>query len=665
VAVLYLYHGAAQPALPSAGADAQVEPPAVAPSTAVNEPADDDVVFWSLPPVRLGGSLAYVHGRNSADGVSSMQSALSTTVNAATRSFIWQPWFAQFSATLGLTKVSSSSAGDLPSSNSASDGVLVTGGGQLSVLSRSNFPFEAHFVRNDNRVNTNLALPSDATSQRYGFVQQYFRDEGIASLAWDRGTQSSASNGGDQQDNLQLNLSYKLESHQLQLNGTHATNLHERTGENASQTSLTVQHNYLPDPDWTVLSMANVSKSDLHLQQGGNSTQLVQLNSNVFWRAPEEPISVNGGVRVMAFGSDQSASAATFAGPAGNRILNGNANAGINYDYSPSIRINAGINVNTLQSSGGITSTSSLISSSEILGASYQPEGIQLGSADYSWGASVNAYNRSNPEDSQRGLALQFSHSLSQSYKLDGGSTISLNFSQGLAAGVISDSGKSVTLLNAAPAPSLQQMTHSGSASWDFSQQSGAAVVRLSVNDSRALDGNQAYFQLFNIQASSSLPTSGYSSWTGNLTLQSIRQGSNVLAPNQPIDGSTSASAGGSLSYQTQRLFGIRNLRLGTELRLNLQSQQSQRALLAQQSQDLQQSYLSQLENRSEQEAAAWAGNVAYAIGRTQLRLNGVIARTNVIKNQLDAVTGASTPVVEEKTNRALQFTLTRYFGAQ
>ena len=614
--------------------------------------------------MRLGGNLAYTHGRISSDGVNSMQSGLSTTLNAATGSFIWQPWFAQFNAALGLTKVSSSSAGDLPSSNSASDGVLVTGGGQLSVLTRSNFPFEAHFVRNDNRVNTNLALPSDATSQRYGFVQQYFRDEGIASLAWDRGTQSSASNGGDQQDNLQLNLSYKLESHQLQLNGTHATNLHERTGENASQSSLTVQHNYLPDPDWTVLSMANVSKSDLHLQQGGNSTQLVQLNSNVFWRAPEEPISVNGGVRVMAFGSDQSASAATFAGPAGNRILNGNANAGINYDYSPSIRINAGINVNTLQNNGGGTSTSTT-NSSETVGASYQPEGIQLGSAAYSWGGSVNVYNRSSAEESQQGLVLQLSHSLNQSYKLEGGSTISLSFSQGLAAGAIRDSGKEATLFNAAPAPSLRQLTHSGSASWDFSQQSGAAVVRLSVNDSRALDGNQAYFQLFNIQASSSLPTSGYSSWTGNLTLQSMRQGSKVLDPNQSADGSTATSSSGSLSYQTQRLFGIRNLRLGTELRLNLQSQQSQRAFLAQQSQDLQQSYLSQLENRSEQEAAAWAGNVAYAIGRTQLRLNGIIARTNVIKNQLDAVTGASTPVVEEKTNRALQFTLTRYFGAQ
>lgn len=650
--VAVLFHGTAQAALPSASVDAPGSPAVGVPAHAPEELEDGQGVYWSLPPVRLGGSLSYGLRRDSSDGLNSMQSGLTTTLNASTNSFIWQPWFARLDAALGFTKMTSSSEGDLPANNSASANVMVTGSGQLSVLSQSKFPFEAHFARDDNRVNTNLAAPSDAASQRYGFTQSYYQAQGAATLGWDRTTQSSADNGSDQQDSLQLRMSHTLENHQLQFSGTRSANRHEKTGESASQDNLSLQHNYTPDPALSVLSMVNVSSADLHLQQGINTTRLAQFSSNVFWREPEQPISVNGGVRAIALDAERAGSTVTFGESSGARMLNANANAGINYEYSRFTRFNAAVNVNSVQNSG-LTSTNSI----ETVGASYQPEGFALGLAQYNWGSSANAFNRSSTEESQRGLVLQLSHSLSQSFKLDGGSTISLSISQGLAAGTTSGN---FAPTYGAPLPSQKQLTHSGSASWDMSQQAGAALVRLSVSDSRALDGNQEFFQLINFQASSSLPTSGYSAWTGNLTLQSMRQGKNAIELDVSADGSASTSSSGSLGYQTQRLFGVRNLRFGSDVRLNLQSQQSLRAFQAQQSQL---SFLSQLEKRTEHETAAWVNNIDYSIGRTQLRLSAIVLRTNSMRNRVDAGTGISTPSVEERTNRSIYFTLSRRFG--
>ena len=206
------------------------------------------------------------------------------------------------------------------------------------------------------------------------------------------------------------------------------------------------------------------------------------------------------------------------------------------------------------------------------------------------------------------------------------------------------------------PQPSQKQLTHSGSASWDLLQQTGAALIRLSLTDSRALDADRAYFQLVNFQASSNLPTSGYSSWTGNLTLQAVRQGRDAVERDAQADASNATSASGVLSYQTQRFLGVRNLRFGSDLRLNIQSQQSQRAFL-------QQSFFSQLESRSDQETAAWINHLDYAIGRTQLRLQLMVSRSNAFANHAGAGFGSSNQAIEERTNRSIFFTLIRRFG--
>lgn len=637
-----LFHAGSHAALPGS------DQPAGG-TDAPDEPAGEPAVLWTLPPLRLGGSLAYSQRRDSADGVNSMQSGLSTTVNASTSGFIWQPWFARVDAALGFTKLHSDSEGEQPANNSSSDGLLVTGRGQLQVLSQSKFPFEAHFEKTDNQVDTNLAASSDVASQRYGFTQRYFQARGESSLAWDRSTQTSANFGNDQQESLELRSSFNPENHQLQFSGNRTVNRHDTNGESASQDNLTAQHNYTPGPALSVLSMANLSNAGLHLQQGDNSTRLAQFSSNAFWQSTAQALSVNGGVRALTLESEQAGLVAPVDGASGTRLLSVNANAGLNYDYSRWTRFNGSVNVGSVQS-GPLSSTQS----SQSLGASYQPDSIALGAAAYNWAVSANAFNRNSSEDSQSGLSLQISHGLNRSYTLDGGSTIRIGANQGLLTSTTSGNPAYTAGI---PQPSQRQLTHGGSASWDLLQQTGAALIRLSLSDSRALDADRAYFQLINFQASSNLPTSGYSAWTGSLTLQAVRQGREAVAGNVQADASNATSASGALSYQTQRIFGVRNLRFGSDLRLNLQSQQSQRAFLQQQS------FFSQLESRSDQETAAWINHLDYAIGRTQLRLQLLLSRTNAFANHAGAGFGNTNQAIEERTNRSLYFTLIRRFG--
>ena len=632
-----LCHTGSQAALP--GSTETTAVPAGGATHAPDEPAGDPAVLWALPPLRLGGNVAYSQRRDHSDGVNSMQSGLSTTVNASTSGFVWQPWFARVDAALGFTKIHSDSQGDLPANNSSSDGVLVTGRGQLSVLSQSKFPFEAHFEKTDNQVDTNLAASSDIASQRYGFTQRTFQARGESSLAWDRSTQSSSTFGDDQQESLELRSSYNPDQHQLRFSGNRTVNRHDSSGESASQDNLTAQHHYTPGPALSVLSMANLSNAELHLQQGDNSTQLAQFSSNAFWQSATQALSVNGGVRALTLESEQAGLLAPVNASSGTRLLTVNANAGLNYDYSRFTRFNASVNVGSVQS-GPLSSTQS----SQNLGASYQPESIAFGAAAYNWATSANAFNRNSTEDAQSGLSLQLSHGLNRSYTLDGGSTIRLGGNQGLLTSSTSGNPAYATGI---PQPSQRQLTHSGSASWDLLQQTGAALIRLSVSDARALDADRAYFQLINFQASSNLPTSGYSSWTGSLTLQAVRQGRDAVERDAQADASNATSASGTLSYQTQRIFGVRNLRFGSDLRLNIQSQQSQRAFLQQQS------FFSQLQSRSDQETAAWINHLDYAIGRTQLRLQLMVSRSNAFANQ----------AIEERTHRSIFFTLIRRFG--
>ncbi len=630
--------GTAHPALPPAAAGAAAQD--TQSGSAPPKPAAAESV-WALPTVRFGGVVSYNLRRDMSDEQNSSQQGLTTTLNASTSSFIWQPWFARVNGNLGFTMSQASSSSDqaVNIGKNRSQSVIVTGGGQLSVLEQSRFPFKAHFERNDNRVTTDLALPNAYASQRYGFTQSYARAGGNSMIGWDRNTQTSAVSGRYKQDALQLNLSQSLDKHRLQLLGNRSMNTHESTGETAVQNNLSLQHSYAPNPSISVENMANISRSGFHLRQGDNATRLLQLSNQAFWRPADQAMTVTGGARVFMLEADTTG----FGGNSvavGARIRNANANAGVNYDLSRFARINAGVNVN-LAENNAVKSASS----NQSAGASYQPASIELGGFRYGWSTSGNATNRTGA-DAGRQLTLQLGHQVSRSFKLESGSTVSMEGSQSLAT----VSG-SATALN--ETESTRQLIHSGSLSWDLSQQSGAARLRLSASDSRTLGDRQESFQLVNFQASSNWPTGRYSSWSGNLTIQAVRQSANTnvgsmnplnLQTNREPNRGFVASSSGSISYQNQRMFGVPRLRFVSDLRLNSQA------------------LLPLLGSAKDQETASWENRLDYSIGRTQLRVHALLARIGGQTSGFYAATGVTSVENVQKINKSIMFSLTRSF---
>ena len=632
-----LCHGTVHSALaPAMGASAPKSDPAPADPTTGSD-SEQEGASWRLPPVRIGGMVTYGIRRDSFEEQQRMQTGLTATLNARTNTFIWQPWFAQVNGSLGLSLSRDNSDGNEASSKSQS--VFVTGGGQLSLVPLSKYPFEAHFQRNDSRVSSDLALANGNASQRYGFVQRYFRPEGESTLSWDRDTQTSVDAGTDRQDSLQLRIAHRLEKHRLQLAGDRSTNTHELTDEHVVQNNLSLQHSYTPGPAVSVESMANASRSDYRLQQGDNDSRLLQLSSNAFWRPTDRAMTVNGGVRVFALDTNRTGLLVNN-NATGARVINTNANVGVNYEFNRFTRINAGANVN-LADNNGVKSTNT----NQTLGATYQPDAIELGSFRYSWSTSGSASNQTGGEqDGGIQLTLQLSHGLSRSVRLSGGSTVAVDGSQSLSVSSGSSSAGS-------EAESTKHLTHNGSISWDLSQQSGAALLRLNASDTRALDGNKEFFQLINFQASSNLPTSLYSSWSGNLTAQAVRQGKNTLSgnanpfntqTNTGTDGGFLTSSSGSISYQNQRLFGVRRLHFLSDLRLNGQS------------------LLPIFSSAKERETAAWENRFDYSIGRTVLRLNVMISRSGALQSSADPAAGVQNVT---KVNKSIMFSVTRSFG--
>ncbi len=579
------------------------------------------------------------------------QRGLGATLRAATDTYIWQPWLAQIGANLNFTTTrnnNSRTPADSYSDTSTQSGV-VTGTTQLRVLPMSRFPFEAHIERSDNRVSVESIPAVGFASERVGFSQQYMRTNGDAFLSWDRSTQTGDTTGKDQQENLQLTLSHNLDTQRFQFVATRSTNEHAMTGESTVQTNVSLQHSYNPVEDVSVETLANVSTSGFHLVQADNDTRLTQLSSMAFWRPEEVPLTLTGGVRLLALAADT-------ATPTGNnnvvnataKLRNANVNAGLTYDFGNFVHLNASANASHMDANGIVTSIAN-----ETVGMTYQPQAIRFSEYQYIWSTSANASNQSGGNNSNSQLTLQLSHSLNRNFQLDGGSVFTVELSQSLTA-LASTANQNPSYANGLAA--TKQITHGAAVSWNMTGDTGSAMVRLSASDSRSLDGNQEYFQMVNFQASSNLSTSSNTSWNGSLTVQGVRQGSSLPFVIRPVGSSPGSelintnnggfvtTSSGAVTYQNQRMFGIRRLRFVSDLRLNGQA------------------LLPILGGPADQEMSAWENRFDYWIGRTMLRVNTLIARTKVpfVAKTPDGVQEVRSTT---RMNKSIMFSVSRGFG--
>ena len=594
--------------------------------------------------------MSYDMRRDSGEGIRMSQRGVMAAVQAATDTYIWQPWFALVGGDLQLTStLNDSSRTDPGFGTLGSDmkGVVATGSMQLRVLPYSQTPFEAHVSRNDTRTTSELVSVGDYVTERIGFSQQYLHDKGDMLIGWDRNSSNSAISGRDHQDSLQLSLSHNIDEHRITMLATRSRNVREITGENLVQDNMALQHSFAPTPEVTVDTTANSSRAGYMLLQGENDTRVQQLSSTAFWRPEEMPLTVVGGVRLLTLTNEFGGNDVLPSTQA--TVRNANINLGATYDITDHLHVNASANANSTRTNGR-----GGVSTNESVGVGYQPESIRFDNGfNYNWSTSASASKMTGGPDAGSRLTLQLSHNLNRSFQLDDDSVITMEINQAIAA--ISASNNKGTF---GEPLATRQVTHGGSVSWNTNFGSGSASVRLSANDSRSLDGYKEYFQLINFQASSNLPTSVYTTWNGNLTIQAVRQGGlplMILSPDTglPIflprnnnngDGGFTITSSGSVTYMHSRFLGFRNLRFTSDLRLNGQA------------------LLPMLGGPRDQEVAAWDNRIDYFIGRTQLRLATMIARTKspVLQNPFQADVQQNERI---KLNKSIMFTVMRKFG--
>lgn len=532
----------------------------------------------------IGGDVGYNLQRQTNGTDKTSAKALTANVRGVANSFIWQPWFAQVKGGLGLGFTQNSASSNKSSSNS------VTGDAALSLLPSSRFPFGAHFARNNNYQNLDIGVGSSYQSTNFGLTQRYRPLVGNAQYAvsYDHDIWKSTSQYEDKQDQFKLDMTHQINEHSFKVSGDSTRNVRSSTNDSTWTNMLTATHNYRPDPVLSVETLANLIQTNYRLTGGETDLRYTQLTSSAFWRPTEKPLTVNGSVRVFGLVSESSLNSAGAS-----RSTTANANLGANYEMTKHLRLNGGANINITETGG-----SQLVSTSQNVGATYQPDGITFGKYSYTRSVSGGLSNTSGDAGSEQNLTLSPSHGLNRSSDLGGG-RLGLNLTQSVAADARSHG------------TSTMNLSHSGSAGWSVSGDRNTTMLRLSASDSRAVVGTEYFMQLVNAQATLDQSFSRYSSWNGNLTLQAVRQGTGT----DPAKTTTTTNA--DMSYRHQRVFNVPRLRFTSDLRATGDA------------------YIPVLATPDQQASLSWENRLDYSIGRTQVRLSARVAEVNKVKQSL------------------------------
>lgn len=595
--------------------------------------ADEDDDGWRFPPVRLGGTLGFDWRHESGEGRKVLQRGTIGTVTATTETYVWEPWFARLGGKLGLSVARNSFSGNGEGvvNNNVSHSTGISGSANLRVLPTSRFPFHGYWSRNDNRFSSELLSTGSYVGQRLGFEQTFGRIGGDLAVSFDRNTQESDSAGKTSQDTLQLRVSENRDPHRINANANLARNRHARSNEHSTQKNVTVQHQYTPSLHASLDSLLNVSQSDFRLVGAVSGAQLMQASTTMFWRPEEHPLTLNAGVRVLAASAD--ARNLETGDGSDSELRNLNLNLGLQYELNRHTRVVASSNASHTDSNGLRASSTSHNGAIQ-----YTPDARKIGSFDYSWNAGAGASAQTGGENASSQLSLHLQHRLSRSFALAGGAGLSAEASQGLS---MSNS----TLDRPGDPRRKRYLTHGASLSWSKSVEGTHSVVRLSFSDNRALDSRGDYFQMFNLQASSNVPTGSHTSWSGSLTVQGTRQGSSrVGGPGAYWDqrgGDFAITSSGSLSYRNQRAFGVRGLRYTSDLRLTGEA------------------LLPLLGGPQDQELAAWENRLDYGIGRLNLRMATLLSHVRAPASGL----APGSLVRESRVHRAVMFSVSRAFG--
>lgn len=544
-------------------------------------PTNEGKGFWGrlrIPPVRIWGSIAYdLRAEDVENQQRTYQNLITTTVNAS--SYLWEPWFAIVNGGIGVT-LSKVDDGDL-----AGNDHFLTGYGRLYLLPQSRFPFEAHYEVSDSRIDSGLGASSDYRSTRFGLSQRYRPEQSgfQFQVSYDHNTQDATITGKDVQDTFQFDAARNWNKQTASFNTNWSRNRRLSTDEETLYRTIVGRHSYAPSANLSVETVANWTETDFSLRLFDTDSAFRQINTIAFWRDPNRPVTITGSARLFSL--------STRADGATTDSTQISGNVGAVYLVNPNLRL-----------TGNVTLTRSEIAnerfatSNESVGASYQGDTVSIGQFKYDWftGATLSYATDDRGQDGFV-FGSQLGHSLTRTYVIGEGSRLSFSAGQNFAA----QSGA----INEDESASTKQVVHYASATWSKLADATSTFVRLNVSDSRFLDGRKEHFQLINLQATRNHELSQHSTWSGNLTVQSIRQRSELDGVVVGADRGFLTLTSADLSYQHRRAFGVPRLRFFSQFRVNRD--------------DL----LQVLGEPVQREQNSWENRLDYTIGRLESRL--------------------------------------------
>lgn len=507
----------------------------------VSDAATSGWFGWGIPPIRWGGYMI-TDIRADKTGAQPRRLQRNEIANIKGSSYIWQPWFAAVSGSVGLAtskEYKSRSLSSAVSQQQTTSSKAVSGNGDVTLFPVSRFPFNAYFDVSDSRASGEPST-SDITNTRFGLRQTYRPQEGNSNYAasFNRSTLESSSFGRDTVNALAASMNRSVDSQTFEIAGSHTGNTRSNTGESTALNNLLARHSYRPEPELAVESLASLSSSDFHLFSAGkssdNRSRFAQANTFVTWRPEEDsPLFVTGGGRFFQ------SSIANNAGQADSYTLSGNFAA--TYALTRQTRFSGSVTATQL-----LSDTANRLLTTQTAGLNHVGDPVGISGFAYTWNAGANVANQTGlVEGSRQNVNGQLGHNLTRNLTLSENSQLSFGLGQNVGAAF--DTVTSNT----------QTLGHNGNVSWRVSRDSAtSAFVSLMGSDSRTSGTNANHFQLINFQANGQLQFSRSSFVAMNLTVQGVRQSTATTAIT-PIN----FNSNGNLSYSHLRAFDVPRLR--------------------------------------------------------------------------------------------------------
>lgn len=507
---------------------------------------DMSLLSWRIPPIRWGGNTTTEGRLHKVDEQRiRFQQVEHATVRAA--SYIWQPWFAQVGASVGLLSTHERGGG-LPGESAPKTGSnAVTASGTLALFPVSRFPLNAYFERADSRTSGEM-VQNETVNTRFGLRQSYTPEEGQSSYsaAYDHSTLASPVFGKDAVNAFNANANMAFGRHNVDLAGGYTSNTRSNTGESTHFARLYGRHRYQPGTTFSVESLASMSATDFNLVSAGepqqNRSRFLQASSFATWRPGEDsPLFVTGGGRLFHAAIDnhgaESQSGTLTGNVAATYALNANTTLGGSAVFT--------------QAYSGVVNDRVTAQNANV---TYVADPRDIRGFLYTWNAAAHAANHTSTlTAARRNAGGQLGHNVTRDFPVNDWSVVTLNLGQNVNSTFDTVTSQSTTL------------SHTGSVAWRLLPTASATgFFSVLGADSRTCGYNSNEFRLFNVQGTGQIQLSRYAFAAANFTVQAVQHST----PASPAGGFNRLRSG-NLSYQHTRVFNVPRLRYYATYNIN------------------------------------------------------------------------------------------------